>query len=147
MQITNEWLDANNACREGRDWFNAQNKTDFKEVIRALIKDSKLDWANWTLTKVLSYRENVLYSVYAAKQCLHAYEKAYPKDKRVRDAINAASKWAQDPSEANRSAAESAAWSARSAAESAAWSARSAESAVWKRILKYGLRIHKEVKE
>jgi len=79
---------------------------------------------------------SVEFSIYCAKRCLPNYEKKYPDDKRVRQAIEAAEAWLKaktpEQKEAARSAAsavESAAWSTASAAESAAWSA--AESTAW----------------
>jgi hypothetical protein len=91
----------------------------------------------WKWTK----KDSVLFSIYSAYLCLDNFEKVYPNDKRAREAIEAAERYIENPTEKNQEAAESAgsagsaawsAWSARSAAESAAWSARSAaESAAW----------------
>ncbi len=139
--ITKEWLNEHNACSDGTTWFLNQSNSDLLSVIKALIKDDKFAWANWTITKFLSHKQAVQYACYSAKQSLHLFEKQFPKDKRPRKAILAALKWAKFPTEENRLAAESAARSAESA-ESAAWSAaRSAESAAWKKILNYGLKL------
>jgi len=133
MNITKAWLDSEGACIEGKEWFSKQRKTGVKAVANALIKDGKFDWCSWLLVRLLSHRSNVLYAAYAAKQCLSAYEKQYPEDSSVREAIEAAEKWAKQPNEANRIAARYAAESAESAlsaAASAAWSAaRSAKYA------------------
>ena len=64
-----------------------------------------------------------------ARSCLKNFEVKYPKDNRVRKAIEAAEAYIKNPTEANRSAAQSAAESAQSAAESAGSAARSAQSA------------------
>ena len=167
MKITLEWLREKNACGEGTQWFLSQTESEHQAVIKALIKEGQYNWANWTLTNLMTHKQNVQYSCYAAKQSLYTFEKLYPTDKRPRKAISAAIKWANNPTDANRSAAESAARSAWSAAESAwsaarsaAWSAEesawlarstaesaarsaagSAWSAAWKKVLKYGLRL------
>jgi len=147
MFITTKWLEENGACAEGKEWFSRQTKTEHKEVTKMLSKEARFAWANWTLIRIMTHKQKVQYACYAAKQTLHLFEKQCPNDKRPRQAIVAAYRWARNPSELNRSAAwsaaESAAWSAESAAESAArsaaWSAesaarsaaRSAESAAW----------------
>jgi hypothetical protein len=71
------------------------------------------------------------FAIKCAKQCLSNYEKEYPTDKRVFEAIEGAELYLDekiDLEELNKriSAARSAARSAESAAWSAAWSARSA---------------------
>ena len=66
----------------------------------------------------------VKFAIWNARRCLRNYQKVYPKDFRVRDAIIAAEKYVINPNEENRSAARSAASAAESAAESAAWSAQ-----------------------
>ncbi len=71
----------------------------------------------------------VPFACIVAKRSLANFEKKYPNDKRPREAIDAALKYAKNPTEANRSAAYSAADSAYSAARSAASAADSAESA------------------
>jgi hypothetical protein len=56
---------------------------------------------------------------------LKHYEDRYPEDKRPREAIQAALKWAKDPTEANRAAAN-AAYVAAAAAAAAAYAADAA---------------------
>src|ERR1700690_680399 len=127
MNIDKQWLENSGACTDGREWFNNQKEIEVTKVIKALIKENRFEWANWTITRVLSHQKNVLYSCYAAKQSLHSFQKQYPQDKRPRQAILAAIKWTKFPTGLNKlaaeSAARSAAGSAASAAGSAAWSA------------------------
>jgi hypothetical protein len=59
---------------------------------------------------------------------LRHYEDRYPEDKRPREAIQAALKWAKDPTEANRVAAIDAAYAAADAS-SAAYAAADAYAA------------------
>jgi len=54
-----------------------------------------------TLTEVIA----VQWAAECAKRVLRHYEDHYPEDKRPREAIQAALKWAKDPTEANRAAA------------------------------------------
>ena len=156
--ITIKWLKKEDACKEGIKWFKKQKEREVIKVVKALMNDKHLDWANWLLPRTMTYKQYVSYAIFAAEQCLSRWEKKYPKDRRPRKAIEAAKKCLKNPSKKNkdaawsaesaarsarsaesaaRSAAESAAWSAESAArsarsaESAARSARSAESAAW----------------
>jgi hypothetical protein len=69
----------------------------------------------------------VEYALKCAWRNLKHFEKAFPKDKRCRNALLTVKRYLAHPTEANRSAAESAARSAAwSAPLSAAWSAESA---------------------
>ena len=137
MRITREWLKEIDACSEGVDWFHNQKETDGTKVIKKLIKEDRIDWANWTICRMFSKKQKIQYAVYAAEQVIDIFEKKYPDDKRPRKAIEAAKKCIENDTEENRSAAWSAASAWRSAArsaasaESAAWSAESAESAAW----------------
>ena len=58
-----------------------------------------------TLTQIIA----VQWAAECAKRVLRHYEDRYPEDKRPREAIQAALKWAKDPTEANRNAAATAA--------------------------------------
>ena len=100
------------------------NKQDDKEVYT----DMRIIRA-WKWQK----KDSVALSIFSAELCIGEYEKVYPKDKRPREAIEAAKKWLLEPTKENESAARSAAWSAAWSAESAAAeSAESAESAAWR---------------
>ena len=68
----------------------------------------------------------VMFSILCAKRCLKRFEDKFPDDKRPRQAIEAAQAWLDNPTDANMSAAGSAALSVESAAGSAALSAGSA---------------------
>ena len=145
MKLTKEWLKEIDACSEGVEWFNNQKETDGTKVIKKLIEEDRIDWANWTICRVFSKKQKIQYAVYAAEQVIDIFEKKYPDDKRPRKAIEAAKKCIENDTEENRSKAESAA-SAESAARSAE-SAASAWSAAWGaerkkmqlKILKYGI--------
>ena len=149
MKITNKWLKEKRACIEGIDWFNSQKETEAVKVLTKLIKEKKLDWANWTICRVFIIKQRVQYAVFAAEQVLHIFEKKYPNDNRPRKAIEAAKKCIKKNTEANRDAASaaSAAASAASAAYAANVAAYAAASAAKKqlklKILNYGLNLLK----
>jgi hypothetical protein len=46
MRITKEWLQEKSACDGGVDWFLSQKETNGIKVVKKLIKEKKLDWAN-----------------------------------------------------------------------------------------------------
>jgi hypothetical protein len=68
-----------------------------------------------TLTQIIA----VQWAAECARRVLKHYEDHYPEDKRPREAIQAALKWAKDPTEANRNAAAAAAYAAAYAAATA----------------------------
>ena len=102
-------------------------------------KDKEV-WSEMRVVKLWKWqkKDSVALAIYSAELVIDNFEKVYPDDKRPREAIEAAKRYLKDPSEKNRSAAESAesaAWSAASAAWSAASAASAAasaaESAAW----------------
>ena len=131
MIITKQWLQKEDACLSGVKWFLSQKESDGLKVVKKLIVENKLDWANWLIVRMMTYKQHVSYAVFAAEQCIDIYEKKYPDDNRPRLAIEAAKQCIKNPSPENKSAARSAMSAAMSAwrAEPAAWSAWSAESA------------------
>ena len=76
-----------------------------------------------TLTQVIA----VQWAAECAKRVLRHFEDRYPEDKRPREAIQAALKWAKDPTKANRvaayNAANAAAYAAAYVANAAAYAA------------------------
>lgn len=92
MNITKEWLKEKGACSAGAEWFLKQKETDGVNVVKKLIKENQLDWANWLIVRIMDYKQYVSYAVYAAEQVIDIYEKKYPGDDRPRKAIEAANK-------------------------------------------------------
>ena len=76
--------------------------------------DDKEVWETMRIVKAYKWTKNdsVALSIYAAELCIDNFEKEYPEDKRPREAIEAAKKWLKNPTQKNKSAAESAARSA-----------------------------------
>jgi hypothetical protein len=79
-----------------------------------------------TLTQIIA----VQWAAECAKRVLRHYEDRYPEDKRPREAIQAALKWAKDPTEANR-AATAAAYAADAAYAAYAAAASDATAAAY----------------
>jgi len=139
MIITKEWLAEQNACGDGIALFEKHNIPDSGkwldllihggDEVRELENNTRLIWANWLTIRLLSRTDAIRYAVFAVRQVLGIYEKEYPGDARVRDAINAAEALIEDPNNDDlKSAAWSAAWAAARSVEwavgwAAGWSA------------------------
>jgi hypothetical protein len=143
MKITLEWLEKQDACIEGVNWFKTQEEIDGLKVVKALIADNQLDWANWTIVRIMKRKQYVTYAVFAAEQVAYLWKDKYPKEYAIwkkwvdsgckrgaawaaaRDASWAAGAAARDASgAAARDAAGSAAGAAAGdAAGAAAWAA------------------------
>ena len=130
--ITDQWLQDNRACGAGVEWFHNQEETglkpELKKVLPALLKDHHFDYANWTVVRFMSHKQKVLYACFAVRGVLKHFEKTYPKDKRPREAIEAAERWAKNPTTANRNAAYAAAYAA-------------ANAAFKKKLINYGIKL------
>jgi hypothetical protein len=55
MKITVEYLNKIGAFPEIVDWFKLQGETDVFELVRKLIAQDKLVWANWAICKIEDY--------------------------------------------------------------------------------------------
>ena len=155
MKITKRFLDNKDACSEGVELFLQQKKRSIDGVvgIKLLIKLDKLDYANWLIVRLMSYKQYVSYGVYAAEQVIDIFEKKYPDDDRPRKAIEAAKKCIKSPTKKNKNAAADAAYAAYAAAAddaayaaayAAAAAAADAKKKMQIKILKYGIKLLKE---
>ena len=151
-KVTEKRLRALGACSDGKDYVvNNCPHTDSIKVVEWLIKEDKLDWANWLIVRVMERKQYLAYAIYSAEQVIDIYEKKYPDDKRPRNAIKAAEKVLKNDTKKNRAAAAAAsaayaAYDAADAAYDAADAAYDAADAAAKRkmrlkILRYGLRL------
>ena len=120
MRITIEWLKEKRSCSEGIVWFENQKLSESVDVLKSLIKEDKLDWANWTIVRVMERIQYLQCAVFAAEQVLGIFEKKYPTDDRPRKAIDSARKCLENNSEENRGAAYVAANAAADVAYAAA---------------------------
>jgi hypothetical protein len=129
MKVTKRNLEKLGACSEGTEYALANLKNlDGPEAIKKLIKNKKLDWANWGITRLLDKTGRVKYAIYAAKQVIKIYEDKYPNDKRPREAIKAAEQYIKSPTKENANASY-AAYAAAYAAANAAYAASAASAA------------------
>lgn len=108
-KITKKFLKKHDACEDGVEWFESQKETDGLRMVKKLMKEKRLDWANWLIVRLMKYKQYVSYAVYAAEQVIDIYEKKYPDDDRPRKAIAAAKKCIKNPSKQNKNAAADAA--------------------------------------
>jgi hypothetical protein len=121
MEITDKWLEEKRACAGGRVWFGKQKKSEAVDVLKALIKEDQLDWANWTIVRVMTRPQYLAYAIYAADQVIGIYEKKYPNNDKPRKAIEAAKAvLANDTEETRAAAAAYASYAAAYAAYAAA---------------------------
>ena len=150
----------------GRQTYDGRVTIPASTLLRRLIREDKLDWANWLIVRVMTRPQYLRYAIYAAEQGLPLFERQVPGDTRPRQAIEAARAClAHDTPENRRTArraaeaagraagaAEAAGRAAGWAAEAAGWAAGeagwAAEAAGWaagaalqRRILTYGLRL------
>jgi len=121
MKITKKWLEINEACKEGKAWFFNQNEDEGIKVVKILIKNNNLEWANWLIARILNKKQKIGYAVYAAEQVISVFEDKYPGE-RPRKAIESAKSYLRNPSKKTKAAADAdaeAAYSAYAAAYSA----------------------------
>jgi hypothetical protein len=125
MKITREFLKEKHACEDGFDWWveNCEGLSNTEQIEK--LAKHRNDWANWLLTRVLPYKQRVMYAVFAAEQVIDIFEKKHPNNKAPRLAIEAAKKCIDDPSEKNKKAAAAYA----DAADAAAYAAYAAYAA------------------
>ena len=99
MKITKEWLEDNNACKEGIEFIKQAGFIDLpvKEFIEKLIKIDKLDWANWIIIHILNSIDLLKYAIYAAEEVLPIFEDKYPNDDCLRKAIESAKVFNENP--------------------------------------------------
>ena len=158
---------------EGLDWaktyFKGRSAVSVLPSLRRLITEHHEDWANWLIVRVMTRPQYLAYAIYAVKQVIGLYERKYPNDLRLRQAIEAAravlaqdtpatrqaagvaagAAWAASEAAvaARAAGAVGAAWAAAEAAEAAgaAGAAGAAEAAARRRmqrkILRYGMRL------
>jgi hypothetical protein len=127
MKITATWLKKWSACSEGTEWLLAQKERDGAKVCRKLVVESRIDWANWTIARLLNRKQRIQYAIFAAEQVIEIFEKLYPNDKRPREAIEAAKAVLKNGTKKNKDAAAYAAYAADAA--DAAYAADAADTA------------------
>jgi len=112
--ITDEWIKQNNPCEEAIEWWDKKERDTLK-ILKLLIEEKRYFWANWLIVRVMNYGQNISYAVFAAEQVIDIFEKKFPDDKRPRQAIEAARKCINNPSQENKITAYAAAHAAHAA--------------------------------
>jgi hypothetical protein len=102
------------ACAEAVQFTAANPGLSWPELAR---KSKRIDWVLWLLARHgepgfslgatdLERQQSITrFACWCATRCLPIFEKRYPKDKRPRQAIETAQKWAENPTKENRAAA------------------------------------------
>ena len=147
--IDAKWINEKSACEEAVILFAEHYKDTVIAgdlLVEVLIKEKRLQWANWLLPRIMNKIQCVKYAVFAAEQVIDIFEKKCPDDKRPREAIEAAKRWLGDPSDKNKAAAAAYAAAAAAAYADAYAAADAAAYALRIKILKYGLEILREEK-
>ena len=111
-----EYLESMNACQEAVDWVGDKPLNECWQTC------DMPDWILWLYGRNNPDKTTcVKIAVFAARLVLPIWQEKYPDDKCTQQAIEAAEKWTENPSEENRQAAAMAAGAAR-----VAWAARAA---------------------
>ena len=134
MKITKKWLKNKNACSEAVDEFLKQKETDAEKILSLLVKQEKYDWANWLITRCMTYKQYVSYAIFATEQVIDNYKRE--DDDRPHRAIAATKKCIDNPTNGNKRVA---AWATNEA--SASWAAIAGNVALQLKILKYGIKL------
>ena len=127
-QLDEIWAQRTHPCLGGYQWLQNQPNRNADEVVQNLIKEKKLDWAEWVINKSLNREQNIEMSIFCAKQVLPLFEAKHPDDLRPRKAIEAAERVLEHDTEENIQAAAYAAYYAASAAANAAYAASAASA-------------------
>jgi hypothetical protein len=107
IKITKQFLRKHDACTDGyKRFFELFPKgTDVLTGVKGLIKDDKLEWANWLICRCFNRKQKIQYAIYAAEQVLYIFEKRHPDNDKSRKAIEAAKQVLKKNSKQNRAAA------------------------------------------
>ena len=110
-KITVKWLTDRNACVSEDEKLIAEKefKGDIIKILDALIYKNRFLDANWLFTEYANKKQCVLYAIFAAELVLHLFENKYPKDKRPKEAIQAAKDYVKNPCKKTKDAADAAA--------------------------------------
>ena len=115
-----EYLESMNVCQEAVDWVGDKPLNECWQTC------DMPDWMLWLYGRNNPDKTTcVKIAVFAARLVLPIWQEKYPDDKCTQQAIEAAEKWTENPSEENRQA-----WAA-------AWGAEAARDNVNKTIADY----------
>ena len=136
MKLSLKILAVKNPCASGLEWYKNNPTKSVESCVNKLLAETdnacpqRLNWANWLLSRMFTKKQCVQYAVFAAEQVIDIFEKKYSKDKRPRNAIEAAKKYLKNPLKENAAYAAYAAYAAGAAsAADAAYAAYAADAA------------------
>ncbi len=143
MKITKRWLEEQDACKEGLEWFEARKlkSIEHEELIKLLAKEGKIGWIWWLISHLLKGRSLVDFGCYCARLVLPIWEAENPEDNRLRHCLEIAEN-PESTSEELMDAASTAYWvastdywaakgAANAAAKAAYWAANGAAYAAY----------------
>ncbi len=98
-EITKEWLQEKEACLSSLTYVceNGYIGLSITAFINKLIKNDRVNDANWLITQYMNKKQNIKYTIFVAQQELLFFEKEHPNDKRPRKAIQAAKEYLKNP--------------------------------------------------
>ncbi len=156
MKLDQKWVEKWKPCRSGKDWLEKEDNRDSVIVLKKLIKEDHLDWANWAIVRIMKRKQYLAYAIFAAERVIDIYEKKHPGNDKPRKAIEAAKNVLKRDTKKNRAAADAAAdaayaaadaaayaaaYAAYAAADAAAYAAYDARKKMRIKILNYGIKI------
>ena len=120
MLINKQWLIDNNACLEDALFVLEKGiEYDGKQLIKLLLVENKLSFANWLIVRLLSDEQAIKYAINAAESALLIFENAYPNNEYPRQALSAAKAKLDSSSEISDDAINKASNDANDAAKGA----------------------------
>lgn len=81
MKITTTWLKQNTVCVAAYKWWLRSKTATVEEAVERLIKEGRLDWAEWVIKRALKTMEKIKYALLFApkkekqeiKECLTCF--------------------------------------------------------------------------
>ena len=128
MKINKLMIKKLEPCADGYSWYLKNGTEDLLETLLK-VNAHRPDYARWLFTRLMTVKQRREIAIFAAKLVLPIFEKRFPKDKRPREAIEAAVKVLKHDTEENRNAAYAAAYAADAAANAADAAANAAANA------------------
>ena len=86
-KITVKWLQKMKACEEAIIKFREQTETDSIKILQKLMRAWYYNWANWLIVRLMTYRQYVLYTIFATKQAINISEKKHLNNHKLRLSI------------------------------------------------------------
>ena len=130
MLITEKWLNDQNACGGGIQWWKSLNTGKPEDIFRAAQTEEEFDYCVWMVKYTFNKKQAVEFSIFCAEKVLHFWEEKYPENDSPARAIEAAKKYLKRPCKETKDAAKDAANASAAAAAAYAASAAAAEAAV-----------------